>query len=373
MSNDNNKFLDKFKNRIENIGKDGINGLIKNTVNSTPIDKNYYNTSKQQQKKRNKNINNIQNEYFNNQKKFVFQGLNNANNPYNYENNQNFYNNNYYNYNQNNNNHYPSKFDEYQATNNIQQQLMMENIKNNIHDINLNAPMNHSQIYHKNHYISNNNTNNNVNYLSHYNNNNTFNNNNFNNQNNGGDYNDNIFNNITPAGYKPYTLKEYKEMNKPVVLGKLGPNIGTKSWKEKKEKMDRLKNYSNIVNKKKVGLNSFKQETIEEELNKIHKNKMEESKNFRSKTYGNILRTNTFNYKKMEDIINKENNYDNNIRKIKTNQFLSNRNNNLEILNEEKEEYEDNNNLQNYYNNNNKNNKNFFSYELNKIKSSLIN
>ncbi len=42
---------------------------------------------------------------------------------------------------------------------------------------------------------------------------------------------------ITNIEYKPYTLKEYKELEKVgVVLGKLGPNIGTKEWEEKKKK-----------------------------------------------------------------------------------------------------------------------------------------
>ena len=48
---------------------------------------------------------------------------------------------------------------------------------------------------------------------------------------------------ITNIEYKPYTLKEYKELEKVgVVLGKLGPNIGTKEWEEKKKKCKKWKN-----------------------------------------------------------------------------------------------------------------------------------
>jgi hypothetical protein len=156
-------------------------------------------------------------------------------------------------------------------------------------------------------------------------------------------------------------LKEFKALNKPVVLGKLGPNIGTKVWKEKKEKMERVKNYSSKINKNKVGLNCFKN-SVEDEINKINKNKIEESKNFKSKNYGNIVRNNTFNYKKMEDVINKEN--DNfNIKRFKTNKNEFKKN--LEILNENEEI---NNNIENLFNK-----KNIYSQEINEIRNSLIN
>ena len=320
MSNEN--FLLKFKNQIEKIEKDGINGLIKNTENSTPIDKNYYKNSKSQ-KNKNKNF---QNEFFNK----------------NYQNfNQNFNNN--FNNNFNKNFHFPSKFDEYQNTNQISTKIYLENIKN---DLNFNTPKNHLNSP-KNHLNS-------PKIIS----------------------NENIFNNVS-AGYKPYTLKEFKEMNKPVVLGKLGPNIGTKIWNEKKEKMERLKNYSNKINKNKIGLNSFKCDSIENEIKKNQIKNFEESKNFKSKNYGNVVRSFTFNYKKMEEIINKENKNDfqYEIRRNKTN-----KNKKLEILNENFNN-NFNNNLNENFNNNNFNNnienlfnkKNIYSQEFKNIRNSLIN
>ena len=44
-----------------------------------------------------------------------------------------------------------------------------------------------------------------------------------------------LYHNTSTIEYKPYTLKDYKELEKVgVVLGGLGPNIGTKEWEEKK-------------------------------------------------------------------------------------------------------------------------------------------
>ena len=49
--------------------------------------------------------------------------------------------------------------------------------------------------------------------------------------------------------YKPYTLKDYKELTRTgIVMGPLGANIGTKEWESKKAKMKRMENYSNRIN-----------------------------------------------------------------------------------------------------------------------------
>jgi hypothetical protein len=297
MSNEN--FLLKFKNQIEKIEKDGINGLIKNTENSTPIDKNYYKNSKSE-KNKNKNFHD---EFFNkNYQNFNNHFNNNFNNNFNKNFNKNF--------------HFPSKFDEYQNTNQISTKIYLENIKN---DLNFNTPKNHLNSP-KNH--------------------------------------SNFFNNVS-AGYKPYTLKEFKQMNKPVVLGKLGPNIGTKIWNEKKEKMERKKNYSNKIKK----INNFKIDSIENEIKMNKKKNVEESKNFKAKNY-DVIRSFTFNYKKMEEIVNKENEFE--IRRNKTN-----KNKKMEILNEEFNNDNDNNNNINVENLFNKNN--IYSQEFKNIRNSLIN
>lgn len=48
--------------------------------------------------------------------------------------------------------------------------------------------------------------------------------------------------------YKPYSLKDYKKLeNVKIELGRLGPNIGTKEWEEKQEKMKKMDQYANLV------------------------------------------------------------------------------------------------------------------------------
>ena len=53
--------------------------------------------------------------------------------------------------------------------------------------------------------------------------------------------------NIIDHGYTPYTLKDYKKISNDVKLGKLGPNIGTEDWFEKKNRMKKMSEYGNKV------------------------------------------------------------------------------------------------------------------------------
>ena len=53
--------------------------------------------------------------------------------------------------------------------------------------------------------------------------------------------------NIIDHGYTPYTLKDYKKISNNVKLGKLGPNIGTEDWLEKKNRMEKMSEYGNKV------------------------------------------------------------------------------------------------------------------------------
>jgi hypothetical protein len=53
--------------------------------------------------------------------------------------------------------------------------------------------------------------------------------------------------NIIDHGYTPYTLKDYKKISNIVKLGKLGPNIGTEDWFEKKNRMQKMSEYGNKV------------------------------------------------------------------------------------------------------------------------------
>ena len=53
--------------------------------------------------------------------------------------------------------------------------------------------------------------------------------------------------NIIDHGYTPYTLKDYRKISNDVKLGKLGPNIGTEDWFEKKNRMKKMSEYGNKV------------------------------------------------------------------------------------------------------------------------------
>ena len=113
------------------------------------------------------------------------------------------------------------------------------------------------------------------------NNNNNYNNNNFmyNNMNN---------NNRSPPQqikklkdyqfmeFHPYTLKDYKELTRnPVVMGPLGANIGTKEWELKRNKMKKMMNYSNNINKEHKGIRALKKDTPKDEIEKQTKGKIE--------------------------------------------------------------------------------------------------
>ena len=50
--------------------------------------------------------------------------------------------------------------------------------------------------------------------------------------------------------YKPYTLKDYKEIINVDRVGGLGANICTEEWEKKKEKMDKMSEYSKNIFKK---------------------------------------------------------------------------------------------------------------------------
>lgn len=55
--------------------------------------------------------------------------------------------------------------------------------------------------------------------------------------------------NLNEGGYQPYSLKEYKDLTSAkIVLGGLGPNIGSKEWEEKQEKKKKVHDYGQNVN-----------------------------------------------------------------------------------------------------------------------------
>ena len=241
--NSDNAFYEKFKNQIENLGKDGVVGIMKTTDKSEPIQSykqiqqpmgyyqpmqppfmsppmyNYY--PQYQNQMYNPMANNGAYILYNTPKpqtqpapKFV----NNNNNFYPFFQNQFFLPNQFY-------------------GNNMQQQVQPQRQFNNFMSTNIKK-------------IANN----------------------------------------TNYEYKPYTLKEYKEINRvPITLGKLGPNIGTEEWEEKKKKMNRLKEYSKQVNKKKSGLIG-RNHKLKEEIEKEKQTKIENSHRNRSLKYGQLIK-----------------------------------------------------------------------------------
>lgn len=95
--------------------------------------------------------------------------------------------------------------------------------------------------------------------------------------------------------YHPYTLKDYREMiRNPVVLGHLGPNTGTKEWEEKKNKMRKMMNYSNIINKEHKGIVTLKKDSPQDEIEKLTKQKIENSNRFKASEYSKLVRAGKF-------------------------------------------------------------------------------
>lgn len=109
--------------------------------------------------------------------------------------------------------------------------------------------------------------------------------------------------------YKPYTLKEYKEMERVgVVLGGLGPNIGTKEWEEKKEKMRKMEEYAKRVSELKNKVKKRK-ERVEDIIEKEKKKKIENSIRRRCYEYANLVRPKT----RIEQRVNRTNLLNNNM------------------------------------------------------------
>jgi len=64
--------------------------------------------------------------------------------------------------------------------------------------------------------------------------------------------------------YKPYNLDDYKKIaNIKIELGNLGPNIGTKEWEERQQKMKKMEEYSNKVKNNKLVIKLKKETPIE--------------------------------------------------------------------------------------------------------------
>ena len=133
--------------------------------------------------------------------------------------------------------------------------------------------------------------------------------------------------------YHPYTLKDYREMiRNPVVLGHLGPNTGTKEWEEKKNKMRKMMNYSNNINKEHKGINKLKKDTPKDEIEKLMKEKIEKSAWKKTLEYGKLLRygkyKEDFDDKELNNLNLNNNNINDNNNKLDVIQENENNNNN---------------------------------------------
>ena len=258
-------FLSKFANRVEKVGRDGVMGLMKST--KLPINnmrQNYFGNQELSSSIKKNGINRI-NEVDKNSIDFDDRSNNNIH----------YFNNNTYkpsiinhmDQNMNNfsnmNNNNSSKFKLNSAKtflpiiNNNQNN---RNINNNLSNNNLRNSLMYS-------YNSQNNENNNQNYFNsrsnlksnsinyryNSNNNNNINGNHFEPQLNNSINQRNIYSvannrqNIVDYGYTPYTLKDYKKITNDVKLGKLGPNIGTEEWNQKRKRMKKMSDYGNKV------------------------------------------------------------------------------------------------------------------------------
>ena len=206
--------------------------------------------------------------------------------------------------------------------------------------------------------INNNNNYNNNNYMYNNNNNNMMNNNNRSPQQQLKNIKDYQF-----MEFHPYTLKDYKELTRnPVVMGPLGANIGTKEWEQKRNKMKKMMNYSNNINKEHKGIRALKKDTPKDEIEKLTKEKIEKSIRHRTYEYGKLIRTGKYK----EDYEEKDfNNFNNNLNIIPENQENEYYNNKPEISN-----------INNNENNNiilNENNNDFIMEENNMKNSNNMN
>ena len=399
MSND--SFQKKFKGQIEKMGRGGINSI-------TP-DKNINNYNQQPQNMMNMNNQNMMNMYNQN-----MMNMNNPNMMNMYEhnmlnmNNHNMLNmNNMMNINNpnmmnmNNQNMIPhqininNEFELNEVSNNEKQKIKKVNdkknkalkkggemiIKSNKNDLNqknqINPQSNYNILMKMNQISPQNMMNNpNLNQNSHFNDmliNNNLNqnqiqmiNNNLNdnyekiNKDNKEDNKENIlFRNKSDRSYhlidyKPYSLKDYKELTRtPIIMGRLGANIGTKEWENKKAKMNRMASYSNRVSLIHKGITRLKKDSPKEEREKNLKKQYENSSRYKSYEYCKLIQSltlNNMNNSRLNEMRNNENYYKH-LGKINENEEFENSKNQYNVINTSPNYYESNLNDSNDYTN----------------------
>ena len=122
----------------------------------------------------------------------------------------------------------------------------------------------------------------------------------------------NVGNNNIGGIYKPYNLDDYKKIsNVKIELGSLGPNIGTREWEERQEKMKKMEEYAIKIKSSNKMVIKLKKDTPVELVEKEKTIKKENSNRYKAYKYDSLVRdkvtkinTNHINY--IED--NSENN-----------------------------------------------------------------
>ena len=169
--------------------------------------------------------------------------------------------------------------------------------------------------------------------------------------------------NINRHEYKPYTLKDYKEIMNVDTLGGLGANIGTEDWNKKKEKMDKMNEYAKNIFKKTKGnknKNSDLKNRKKEEIS-TRKRASEYSKLIRPKSSGHVKVNITKQKNDKVNIINNENRIQGKMALINAKKLNDKNNNNFinldkkedkmkEIFNDNPNENEDDKEMMEYYN-----------------------
>ncbi len=106
--------------------------------------------------------------------------------------------------------------------------------------------------------------------------------------------------------YKPYNLDDYKKIaNVKIELGSLGPNIGTKEWEERQEKMKKMEEYANKVKTNKM-IFKLNKETPVELVEKEKYIKKENSNRNKAYKYDSLVREKLVKVNKNNDNTNYE-------------------------------------------------------------------
>lgn len=95
-------------------------------------------------------------------------------------------------------------------------------------------------------------------------------------------------NNIVDHGYTPYSLNDYRKLQKEVKLGGLGANIGGKEWRERARRRIKMDLYGNKLSKNKKCV-SFKTESLRDIREKEKRDMIANSKRAKIAQYGKHL------------------------------------------------------------------------------------